>query len=326
LRLPRPNFPHSGSRRSPAFILLETQFWLSLAIIAFFLIMVFLLWRREAGGRGPIAPIISEDFIAAIWEDTQQWMWIERGGERIGAYKLAMRAEDEDEGDGYVVFSQTRMRFNLLNLPVPVELDMGVEMSHKFELETFRARADLAEQRIDVEAFVEDQTMYFGIRGAEPVIEGGAMAVKTPLDGPVILSEAFRPLLTQNKKLRVGRKWTTRASDPLHGRLDMVVTVEVEALELLQLDGENLEAFRVVESSGDRSTTSWYDAEGKLLKMELEGGIVMIRAPRDQVNALYPALGREPDFEPIDFDRLRREAEEAGAAGAINPLPWLPIF
>ena len=325
LNLPGPCFtpPRRSSLRGSTTLILSPRLWIQIGITAFFISMVFLLWRREAGLRYTVRQLgFSPDFLTATWrEDYEQWMWIERGGIRIGVYKLQLF---RDPAEGFFDLDmQTRLNFRLFNVQMPIALDANLHMTPRLELDTFQGRLEIAGETIFAEAFADDLEMYYRVTGSEMFVAGGEIISRLTLKQPLMMADAILPLVAQNNRLRVGRRWATRASDPITGRFDIPVLVEVEARETITIRGQEIDAFRVIERAGETSTTSWYDDEGRLLRTDLGNGLLMTIATRDEVTARYPDLRFFPNLGDIDKERLRAEASQSEAVSSMNLLLWM---
>lgn len=284
--------------------------------------MIFLLWRREAGLAVSVRQLgISPDYLTATWVDYDQAVWIRRGGERIGAYLLQIRRTDE--GKAYVLYLRSRMQLTVFNVPMPVDLDLAVAMNDRFEMSTVQGVLSAAGEPITADAFVEGRQVFYRLKGPPALIAGGGAAARAPLKEPVILADAILPIITQTRKLKVGSKWSTVASDPINGRFSIHVTGEVTAFETIEVEGNSVDAYRVIERAEDTTTTSWYDAQGNLLKSDLGNGLEMIAADLKQAMETYPALRSQPKFPPLDRESIRAEAMQSPADSAPT-LPWLP--
>lgn len=319
--MPLPNTTRHS--RGIVSLLLAPRIWLSVAITLFFAVMVVLLYRREAGTATSVKKLgITPDLLTATWVDYEQPVWIRRAGKTIGANLIEIRRDDPT--GAYNLRLRSRLQLDVLNVPMPVQVDLAVLMNDRFEMQDVRGRLLGAGQEIKADAFVENLQLYYRMKGPPQLITDGGLAGKTALERPVLLADAIRPLVTQNRELKVGSRWTTDASDPISGNFSMKVTVEVEAEETIELDGQSVRAFRLTETAGDTVTTSWYDAEGMLLKTDLGNGLEMVRADLKQVYETYPDLKLPPNFGPLDRDTIRLQAIQAGETDASGALPWLP--
>jgi hypothetical protein len=243
------------------FFIFTLQFWVSAAIIGFFAVMMFLLWKREMGERYSVRGLgISPDFLTATWIDYEQFMWVEQAGQRIGVYVL--RIERDDILGTYELALRSRLRLSVLGSVVPVRLDAWVLLDPDFVLDTFQGELRAAGETVGIEAFSEGLELYYRLQGPPALVPEGGLAARADIERPVILADAVRPLVTQGRQLKVGNRWSTRASDPFSGKLDMVVSVEVQAEEAVEIDGQSVRAFRVLERTKDAATTSWYDVNG----------------------------------------------------------------
>jgi hypothetical protein len=320
--LSMPKFRPRG-RCLRGFFLFTLQFWVSVAITGFFALMMFMLWKREVGERYSVKGLgISPEFIQATWIDYAQYMWVEQGGKRIGVYALTVQ-RDEVEGI-YELAIRSRLKINVLNNPMPIRLEALVVMDNRLVMDTFQGRLNAANETIGVEAFTQGLELYYRVEGPPVFVPDGSLAARSDLQRPVILADAIRPLVTRERRLKVGETWSTRASDPFTGQLDMTVTVRVEAEEPVDVNGITFRAFRVVEETKDASTTSWYNANGEILKTDLGNGLVLIRADREAAFENYAALKVPPNFLDIEKAPIMAQAAETRVAGGQNPLAWFP--
>lgn len=312
--------------RGSAPLLLAPRFWIPLAISGFFLLMVFLLWRREMGARYAVRDLgFAPDYLTATWKDYDVFMWIERDGERLGAYTFQINRDDAD--GTYNPFLRARLALPILGLARPVEiaLDLDVMLNERFELDQFQGRLDAAGQQVALAGFVEDLNLYSELLGPPMLVVGGGAAMRLALDRPIILADAIRPIVTQVSGLRVGKRWATRASDPISGRFGLTVQVEVQAVDRIEFGGVEVDAYRVVERTETTQTLSWYDADGNLLRTDLGNGLVLVADEEEAFRSRYPELFLAPTLEPLDRERIRRAAAASPAPEATrNLLPWLP--
>lgn len=309
--------------RLRGFVLFTIQFWVSVAITGFFALMMFMLWKREVGERYSVKGLgIAPEFIQATWIDYAQYMWIEQGGNRIGVYALTVQRDDVE--DIYELAIRSRLKINVLNNPMPIRLDALVVLDNRLVMDTFQGRLNAAGETIAVDAFTQGVELYYRVEGPPAFVPDGGLAARTDLQSPVILADAIRPLVTRERRLKVGETWSTRASDPFTGQLDMTVTVRVEAEEPVDIDGLTFRSFRVVEETKDASTTSWYNGNGEVLKTELGNGLVLVRADREKVFEQFPGLKVPPNFLDIEKAPIIAQAAETKTADGQNPLAWLP--
>lgn len=284
--------------------------------------MTLLLWRREAGMNYAVRELgISPDVLTATWIDYDQWMYVERGGIRIGVYR--MRLQRDNDHRSYELEARSRLQIDMLNLHIPLEIDAHVQMNERFELVDCQGRMEANGQEITAQAFVKGLGLYYSLAGPEPFVPAGGIISRLDLQAPVMLADAVLPLISQNSRLRVGRKWNTHASDPISGRLSMIVHVEVEAIEPLTTPDGVEEAYRVVERVGEQSTTSWYSLDGQLLKTDLGNGLVMIRAEEKEAENYNRELRGPLRLAPIDRETIVQKATPFDPKGG-NPLPWMP--
>lgn len=314
------------SRFRPQFRLRRGSFFLvwrlalTLAVVGIFAFSMSRLYVRERGERVAVRKLgISPDLLTVTWFDYSQYMWVERNGERVGAY--VRKVEYIKPERRYEMVSRMKIDFAVAGRSVPVWLDTYADMNDRFELTTLQAEIAVAGQKLEAEAFVEGDTLYYRFAGPPILIEGGEQGAAMKLDEPVIMVDAIRPVVTRSDKLYVGKSWTTLASDPLSGRFEVPVRVEVEGIDPVEYEGETREAFRVSETVGGTAATAgenvttltWYDSEGYPLRMEnKQTGLVMLQTKPENLATGYPELLVDEQFDEIDREKVKRLAEKAG--------------
>ncbi len=285
--------------------------------------MIFLLWRRENGLKVAVRKLgVSPDMLTVVWKDYTQFMWIERGGERIGVYMLEVQRARDNKS--YEFSTRARLRLDAFNQKIPVQLDVSVLLNELFEMQTFQGRLDAAGEIVSVDALTEGKDLYYQLKGPEFLVQGGGTASRIALQEPVMLADAIRPVVTQSGRLRVGSKWSAMASDPISGQFSVPVRVEVVAWEGIEIEGEKFDAYRVTETAGETVTTSWYDSDGEVLKTDLGNGLVMLRADREKVFAQYKELSVPPNFPEINREAVRQAAGQEASAQGQPHLSWMP--
>lgn len=308
-------------------------FWIAVFNCGFFAFMAFQLYQRESRQKIGVRTLnISEDLLSVTWVNYDQFMKIERNGEEIGAYIL--QVERDDLALTYDMYSRTRMKIKAFGQEVPVAMDLYIFMNELFEMQTFQAEVTFFSQKITIEAFTEGTKLYYRMSGPPELIRDGEAASFNVLEQPVMLADAIMPVVTQSDRLRVGKVWQTMASDPLQGRYDIPVTVEVVGKEEYPIsEDRSRTVYRVeetVHASADMEikTVSLYDPLGKVLRTENEQtGLVMIRVNQDEVYEKYRNLETPPNFEDITEEvkeEIRSQAIEQTEASDEPIMPWLP--
>lgn len=326
-------FNHPVRRRPAGFFLFELQFWASVIIIGFFSTMMFLLWKREAGNNIGIRKMgFSPDLMTVTWVDYDQYMWIERGGKRVGAYMIQVTRTPD--GKNYKLLSRVSMALPMVGQVIPLELEVYVVMNEMFEMDTLQGYIETAGQKFDIEAFAEGRDLYYRMSGPEMLIRDGRAGGHIVLEQAILLADAIRPVLVQSDRFKVGSKWSTLASDPLYQKYDMEVVVEVVAAEKIEIEGEVYDALRVTETIGDgtsgyATTTSWYDDFNHVLKTDMGNGLVLIRARQQTFLDRFSRFGTDTYFDGIPEDvraEIRSEVSEGEIADAGSLFSGLPKF
>lgn len=316
-----PTTPSPTRRRGV--LLLQPQFWIGFAITGFFIFMMFQLWRRESAQQVGVRRLgISPDLLTVTWVNYDQFMWVYRGEERVGIYSLQVRRADNNRD--YILSSRSRLTLNVLNQVVPIKMDVLVNMNRLFELEELQGHVDFAGQELALSAFTDGLLLYFHARGPELLVPNGSSHARVELPEPVMLADAIRPVVAQSDRLKVGAHWSAVATDPISGKFQVPVSVDVRAIETLEIDGVATELFRVSETSGEARTTSWYDRYGRVMKSDLGNGMTMIRANEQEVYAQYSELSKRLEYPKLEREGIRAEAAKQPMGAGEHLLNWSP--
>jgi hypothetical protein len=252
---------------------------------------------------------------------------------------------------GFHMNNRTRLSIPLMGVLVPLDLQVRVNMNAAFEMDTLQTALLLAGQRLDLDAFVEDGFLYYRVRTGKVTAENAPNAPdpaaagpvasdphaafvdagfglpqndvcgRSPLDGPIVLSDVVLPIMARGEKLAEGASWTTRVSNPLQGRLDQRIDVKVEAEETIVVDGEAVECWRLVERIGALQTTVWCDRLGRPVRRQLANGLQMTMTQSDKVLPRDPAIRQDlPMDEAIDREWIRTHLDPAMADVPLETL------
>lgn len=307
------------SRSRRAIFLFTLQFWISLAITGFFGTMMFLLWQREVSRRVGVEQLdISPDLLDVTWVDYDQFMWIERAGKRIGAYALLVRRNPDFKS--YEMTTQMRMEMPVFNQQLTVKFDVYCTMNNLFDMQTFQAGLDAAGEKATVNAFTEGLNLYYQADGPAALIQGGNLTSSMRLDKPIILKDAIRPVVAVARKLEVGDKWTAVASDPITGKFNVPVEVEVVGEEEIVNQGEKILTRKVSEKTEDVETFSWYDEQGFVVRTQIGKDIVLERDRRQNVEERFPEFKATLVFPEIDRAAMKLEAAKSPEMAAGQGL------
>jgi hypothetical protein len=354
LNSPQTPVPLSSPSRRPRFG--GARLWIGLGVTGIWLFSMALVWRDETGrsGAGLRGLGVSPEIVMSTWIDLDQWVFIEQNGRKLGSSRLEIRKHSEvEEGSrpvggappmpGFALESRTRLGLPFMGVNVPIDLRMKVEMDSSFEMRTLQAVVRLAGQPFDLQAFVEDRTVFFRIRsgrhaydaggGVEDVAGSGAAAAGSmpgqagfllpdrdlcgsrPLVGPIVLGDVLLPVLSRGEQMAAGAEWKTRVANPLFGQFDQTVHVKVEGEEKIRVGERDRETWRLTERVGTMASTVWYDRSGRLVRRQLPSGLTMTLVESNEV------LGQDAEFRrilPLDpeIDRAWiREHQDPALAG-----------
>jgi hypothetical protein len=257
------------------------------------------MWRGEQlrPGAGLKELGITREMVLSTWFDFDQWVEIRQQEKDLGAVHTQIRQrEDAGEagrGEGgmgrapqFTLESRARVRFPVMRMTFPFELQMRVGMNSAFEMEHMAALIEGAGQTLRLEAFVENQSLYYAVWSGErpndtgepgeaaaapapggvaaflpQLMEPGkALVGRSPIAAPIVIDDVVLPLLFRAEEVKVGEALNPQVSNPIHGQLEQAMTITVEARETMTVLGREMEVWRLREQLGQWSATSWYDA------------------------------------------------------------------
>ncbi len=325
--------PTPALRTEPPVRRFPVRLLVGVAVVGAWLAAMWAIRQQESGwgGRGLEQAGISPEVLLVSWTGYEHWLWIDQERRRIGATRMTIfRHEDPtrpaERLPGYELASRTRVRPRMLGMPIQVELALDVIMNASFELESMRGLVGIAGQTLRLHAFVEGRDLYYRIMSeggaaGEGVLGAGLglpadVCGRAPLEGPIVLQDVVTPLLMHEERLREGKSWTVRASNPLGGVLDQAVQVSVVGREKIELDGEEHEVWKLSERMGGVQSVVYVDMEGRLMRRELPHGMVMSRAQQMAVREHDGGFNTEPALGEMDRERMR-----AGVSAELDGQP-----
>lgn len=343
-------------------LLTAPRFWLSLAVTTLWVGVMGWMWVRDSGGMGLSLKKmgVSPEVLLASFNEFDQWLWIEQGGRRIGLTHTAIvpavprsmdaaRRPNRERG-GYLMYSRTRLNLSALKLALPLEATTQVDLNPAFEMEQLQARLRLAGHEVLVQAFVEGRWLYYRLKSGGEAAQssvvsalamlGGAnpeamsllkqdVCGRAPLEQPIFMAEAVMPVLMSTEKaLQPGERWTTAASDPLQGLFHLPLQVTVEKQEPLTVAGETMQAWRLVEQLGELRSTVWYDARGRVLRRDMaSASLTLLMAQPTQALMQYKQFDRPDRFDPLDRGWIRQHLSPKLDGQPLSQLlPKVPVL
>ena len=257
-----------GQREPPVRRVLTT-----IAITAFWLFMNGLLVYREvwptlADRSGGGYHRFLEEIDRPVVETFAVW----QGGRRIGKVRLERRRTDKG---AYEIEGKLSLDSPVLIYakPSPMRVEVLMTLDRGMSLE-----------RVDV---LLDAIVFARLAGT---VEDGAIVFRSvegknfgpfrvPYDGKEAFQHALMPMMGR-KDLAVGMRWRVKLMPLLPFASAQHATLDVKALEPVEVNGRTVDAFRVETRIGETSPTAynaWVSQEGVLLKQELPYGLALTR-------------------------------------------------
>jgi transglutaminase superfamily protein len=243
---------------------------LSIAVVAFWLLMMGLLVRRV--WQPVVAAPAPNQYALSAGEE--EWMGVYHEGRKIGYthHRLA------PEGDGYVFAEESLLRLTLMEVPQTVRTRMQGHCGKDYALRDAEFAVSSGQGNLQATAVVADGTLrltlHTGHESSEDV---------RPLQEPVYLPSTLRAAI-RAEPIRAGREVGAAVFD--------LTTMQTEHIRVVIQDQEpvpqaspSVQGWRVHEELHGLKTTAWIDATGAVLREEGPMGLVLVRQTAAQVMA-----------------------------------------
>jgi len=292
---------------------------ISTAITAFWLVMMGLLvrnhvWPRRANLN---AVEVSPDVLTEEWRDYEEWMKLTIARHSDGVSYTSIRRRPDKSG--YLACNRIWLDLDLLGGRHTFRLQTAASLDPSFELERASAEVRLDESQM---SFVSLSTGSRFLYRWE--YEGQTKSGSQPLERPISLLEAVRPLLARRLELKVGSVYRLPVFDTTWSLREGWVEVKVQTQEQIAIGGKMVEAYRLVMQLGPFVSTTWVTPQGEVLRREFAGNIAMERIEPQKARERFPGIDAPaviPPVEPRDF--AAAEKEEARPEEKIAPFHLL---
>ncbi len=265
-------------------------------IALFWAAMVIALARRSSAPMPAAdgAEALDSRAIAAQWQDVEEWMSIESNGKPIGAIHSRLARQS---GGEFQLTSRASLRFSA---PDRAGLDLAAiaKLNDRFELSSFSMRADSSPLRLRVYGFVWAERLYLRFATGE----SNKRMAYYPLEGPVSLMEALRPLAARAVDLEPGKLYRIQAFDPIWFGQAGAAAIEIVGEETIVSLGVPVEATRMEMRLGGRKLTAWIGPDRSLLRYEMMDGLVFERMDAAEALAQFPNLSETPKLARFTAD------------------------
>ncbi len=225
--------------------------------------------------RAPAGPA-PEDTAPPGSEVREEWMGLYQGESKIGYnHSLLYRTED-----GYLLQDEMLLRLKLLGeateTRVRLEARLGLDWAVRdFDVEAMSDFMDFAAQ-----GHVEERRIALKVRTAGQEVEQSIPVAQKPyLYTTWIFAEELK-----RQGLEVGQQTRLPMFDPMT-RSFLPVELEVVSEEQVEVHGETLDAFKVLEKFSGQEQWLWLDREGEVLKESHVSGFMSLRETKEQALA-----------------------------------------
>ncbi|MEO8376425.1 MAG: hypothetical protein ABI579_02045, partial [Candidatus Sumerlaeota bacterium] len=249
----------------------------SILIIAFFLVMMFFLFRDHVVPSFTRARGVDVDrrVLADSWSNQDDWMTIRLGDQKLGA--IHTTAEEDDDRDGYVMNSNLQVDGGLIR----GRLLSSAHLNKNLELDAIRLRAQIAgfagavlsAKELDAEelprgvfeliGLVEGNMAHFRLRRDDSV-----QYFEQRLPRPVTLSDSITPVL-RGQMLNKNVDYAIDVYDPLMGNNASSVAVTYLRDDVEQFDGEAVRVKKVQLRYQTNRMLLTVDNNGNILRREI---------------------------------------------------------
>jgi hypothetical protein len=253
--------------------------------------------------------------LAEKWSDTSEYMTI-RLGDRSEGVSCTLIEQRRKEGD-FIACNRTWLDLDMLG------------GRHAFRLETvallnaeFRLNQAVANLRID------DMPMTFKALATPKKLlyrwefEGQLQVGSQPLDKPISLLEAARPLIGRKMDLKVGKVYRLPVLDSTWSLRQGEAEIRVEAEEDIRVSSSTVHVYRLATQLGPFNSYAWVDLNGRVWRRTMST-IVMERITSREASRRFPGIDA-PIAAPIvtaaDFEATSRSASLNNQLGPLGIL------
>ncbi len=272
---------------------------LSILIILFWLLMMTLLWRREANLSQRMAPaVLDAQTIAARWQDVSEYALLALGSTKVGAL-VTTTTRQSTTPPTYIIEAAASAQLT----PGPIfafSVDLAARLDELFALEAFWVAGTLPTGRFSLTGKVEFPDLFM-----EYVNGDNVHRARFCLEKPIVLADSFRSILLRSSEVRPGKRFAFLAMDPFWnlrlGRVDMEIGEEEEILLL----GQKQRAYRVTTRWGDMTTEGWIDAAGRVLRQQIVGNLYLERCLAREVAPFFAGRPMAPPRRDLNTEQFR---------------------
>jgi len=283
-------------------------FWL---VMMASLVRTYLLPLRHA----PAGETLEAATLADGWQDFEEWMEVRSRDRRLGFTAVSMRKEKQN--GGYRVVSRASLD---VAAPAKARIDMTAvaQLNGDFQLDSFWVHVAAPLLALDVSGFVWGERLY--VKFVVP--NDKARRAYWPLEQPVSLLEALRPLAARKIDLEEGAEYRVRAFDPIWFGGAGEAVIRVGARQAIQVGGQTVDASPVETILAGRRSVAWVDDSRTIVRYEILEGLTFERVGRDAALQARPDFPAEPALPRFEVDEYAQSLELMDLSQG-NPLGTL---
>ncbi len=282
---------------------LSNRWLIAVPIIAFWMVMMGLLFQRELGGSRLGSELPGR---ARSLAPSESWLGVFlTEGQRIGTVHLLQAPEARGDEAGVKMTLEARMSLRLLDKDTDLDLSGWVWQP----VATSRAEFNFLVRSAGFDFEVTGEVGNGELRG-EMISAGEVIPLRLPVDEDLMFSSGLGSAL-RFPRLEVGDEVRIDSFDPLTLSKSQA-RVRCTAREMLSYGGREVSTCRLTVTAGGLSSLAWVDDQGEVVRAETPIGLVLQRLPAE-------VAARPP--EPPTSDAA------AGLLGqtAIRPTGKLPF-
>ena len=246
------------------------------------LVMVVLLVARQQRSRAPLS--FDADFMGGSVESSDEWAGVYFQGRKIGYTHTSLKRTE----DGYQFNHTIMLDMVMMGVAQRTRAQVNTVTDHAFNLQVFSLR--ITTGAVSFIAYGEvgpDNVMTFS------VTSGGTTSEKRlKLNRAPVISAALKYSIMKDG-LRPGRVYERAVFDPMT-MSNRTATVEVLDREPVSAAGREYDCYRMRVTYMGVTMTAWLDEQGRTVKEESPGGMVLVMEDREQ--ALHGGWGEKLDM------------------------------
>ncbi len=229
-------------------------------------------------------------------------MEIVSNGKRAGLAMSSIRAMEHE--DAYRSVSRIVLDGGI-GAVLGLRLTAVAKLDKDFNLDRFLVTAFSPVVDIQGSGFVYGDRLYIKFTSDR----GKERRAYWPLEGPVSLFEAVRPLAARNIDLTEGASYKVPAFDPIWCGRAGDARIEVGARELIEVGGKEILATRLETTLANNRVVSWIDEDRRAVRYEMLGGVVFERMDKEEALKARPDFAIDPAIPEFNIEKFAHNLE-----------------